>query len=132
MDVTIAKGSSDISYISEKVQRACEESGLSKREAMMAALAAEEIAVYVANKKQQSTYADVLVRLRNGYVEIDFRSLGEVFAPMADEEGDIIENVKMLRSVASSIQNEYVLGMNSVRITIEGHKGEAPEESLKA
>ena len=77
---------------------------------------------YVANKKQQSTYADVIVRLRNGNVEIDFRSLGEVFDPMADEEGDIIENVKMLRSVASSIQNEYVLGMNSVRITIEGHK----------
>ncbi len=122
LDVTIAKGSSDISYISEKVQHACEESGLSKREAMMAALAAEEIAVYVANKKQQSTYADVLVRLRNGNVEIDFRSLGEVFDPMADEEGDIIENVKMLRSIASSIQNEYVLGMNSVKITIDGQK----------
>ena len=132
LDVTIAKGSSDISYISEKVQRACEESGLSRRDALKAALAAEEIAVYVANKKQQSTYADMLVRIRNGNVEIDFRSLGEVFDPMADEEGDIIENVKMLRSVASSIQNEYVLGMNSVRITIEGHKGEAPEESLKA
>jgi hypothetical protein len=88
----------------------------------MAALAAEEIAVYVANKKQQSTYADVLVRLKNGNVEIDFRSLGEVFDPMADEEGDIIENVKMLRSIASSIQNEYVLGMNSVKITIDGQK----------
>ena len=132
LDVTISKGSSDISYISEKVQRACEESGLGRRDALKAALAAEEIAVYVANKKQQSTYADMLVRIRNGNVEIDFRSLGEVFDPMADEEGDIIENVKMLRSVASSIQNEYVLGMNSVRITIEGHKGEAPEESLKA
>ena len=47
---------------------------------------------------------------------------------MADDEGDIIENVKMLRSIASSIQNEYVLGMNSVRIVIEGHKDDTRSE----
>ena len=124
MDVTITNGSEDISYISERLQHLCVENGLSSRDAMKAALATEEIAVYVANRKKQSTYADVLVRLKNGNIEIDFRSLGEVFDPMADEDGDIQENIRMMRSIASSIENEYVLGMNSVRITIEGRKDE--------
>jgi anti-sigma regulatory factor (Ser/Thr protein kinase) len=51
MDVTIEKGSMDISLISEKVQEICEEKGLSKVDAMRVAMAVEEIAVYTANKK---------------------------------------------------------------------------------
>ena len=90
------------------------------RAAMRAALAVEEIAVYVANKKRASTYADVLVRLNQGNVEIDFRSLGDAFDPLHDEEGDIEENLRLLRGVTSSIETEYLLGMNSTRIVIEG------------
>ncbi len=32
---------------------------------------------------------------------------------------DSKENIRLLRGVASKIENEYVLGMNSTRITIE-------------
>ena len=103
---------------------ACEKNGISPRNAMRAALAVEEIAVYVANKKMSSTYADVLVRLAGGHVEIDFRSLGEAFDPQDDTESDIQENVRLLRGVASSIENEYLLGMNSTRIVIEGPKAD--------
>ena len=120
MDVTIEKGSMDISLISEKVQEICEEKGLSKVDAMRVAMAVEEIAVYTANKKSQSSYADVLVRLYKGNVEIDFRTLGEVFDPNADDVSDIAENVQILRSIVSDISNEYILGMNSTRITIKG------------
>ena len=120
MDVTIEKGSMDISLISEKVQDICEEKGLSKVDAMRVAMAVEEIAVYTANKKSQSSYADVLVRIYRGNVEIDFRTLGEVFDPNEDDVSDIAENVQILRSIVSDISNEYILGMNSTRITIKG------------
>ena len=120
LDATISNDPHDISGISEKVQELCEESGVDMRAAMRAALAVEEIAVYVANKKRASTYADVLVRLNQGNVEIDFRSLGDAFDPLHDEEGDIEENLRMLRGVTSSIETEYLLGMNSTRIVIEG------------
>ena len=120
MDVTIEKGSMDISLISEKVQDICEEKGLSKVDAMRVAMAVEEIAVYTANKKSQSSYADVLVRIYRGNVEIDFRTLGEVFDPNEDDVSDIAENVQILRSIVSDISNEYILGMNSIRITIKG------------
>ncbi|MBR2706097.1 MAG: hypothetical protein IKE74_02510 [Mogibacterium sp.] len=120
MDATITRDSTDISLISEKVQEICEERGLDKIDAMRVAMAVEEIAVYTANRQTESSYADVLVRIYRGNVEIDFRSMGEVFDPNADYEGDIAENVQILRSIVSDISNEYILGMNSTRITIKG------------
>ena len=103
-----------------KLQQLCEENGLSRREALMAALAVEELAVYAANRKSQSSHMDILVRLSRGNVEIDFRSLGEAFDPLADEDSDIQENVQLLRRISSSIENEYILGMNSTRIIMTG------------
>ena len=106
--------------ISETLQKACEESGLSRRDAMRAALEVEEMAVYASNKKNQHAYMDILARIYKGNVEIDFRSLGAFFDPFEDADSDMLENVRMLRSIASSIENEYMLGMNATRITIEG------------
>jgi hypothetical protein len=62
----------------------------------------------------------VLVRIYRGNVEIDFRTLGEIFDPNEDDVSDIAENVQTLRSIVSDISNEYILGMNSTRITIKG------------
>ena len=87
---------------------------------MRAALAVEETAVYIAGKKKQNSYVDVVVRLYKGTIEIDFRSLGAVFDPLADTEDDIAENIRLLRGIASSVGNEYILGMNSTRIVISG------------
>ena len=119
LDVTISRNSSDISFISEKLQQICEEKGMKKRDALMAALAVEEIAVYAAHRKSQSSHVDILVRIYRDKVEIDFRSLGEAFNPLKDEEQDIRENVLILRSIASEIETEYLLGMNCTRITLK-------------
>lgn len=120
MDVTITKDASSISGISETLQRVCESSGLSRQESIKSALAVEEMAVYAANKKDQNAYMDILARIYKGDVEIDFRSLGAFFDPFADSDADIIENIRMLRGIASRIENEYILGMNSTRVVIEG------------
>ena len=86
---------------------------------MYAALAVEELALYVSNKKKQSSHIDILVRLSQGNVEIDFRSLGELFNPLVDTEGDIKENIQLLRSISSSIVNDYMMGMNCTRIVLK-------------
>lgn len=120
LDVTITKDPSSIVGISETLQEVCEASGLDRHEAMKAALAVEEMAVYASNKKDQNVYMDILARIYKGDVEIDFRSLGAFFDPFKDAEADIIENIRLLRGIASKIENEYILGMNSTRIIIEG------------
>lgn len=122
LDVTITRDARDIVGLSQKLQAICEESGMDRTRAIHAALAVEEMGVYAANKKRQDTYMDVLVRLYKGNVEIDVRSLGAPFDPLADDEGDVAENVRLLRSVASSIETEYALGMNDTRIIIAGEQ----------
>ena len=91
---------------------------MDKTHAVLSALAAEEICVYAANKKKQDAYMDVLVRVYQDNVEIDFRSLGTPFDPRVDVEDDLQENIRILRSIAAAIENEYILGMNSTRIRI--------------
>ena len=119
LDVTISGNSSDISLISEKLQQICEEKGMKKQAALKAALAAEEIAVYAAHRKNQSSHLDILVRICGDKVEIDLRSLGEAFNPLKEEEQDIRENVLILRGIASKIETEYLLGMNCTRVTLK-------------
>lgn len=120
LDVTISSDSSDISLISETLQQICEEKGMRRQDALKAALVVEEIAVYAANRKNQSSHVDILVRIYKGKVEIDFRSLGAAFNPLEDDEQDMRENVLILRSIASEIETEYLLGMNCTRITLKG------------
>ena len=122
MDVTIGDDPASITGISEKMQEACERNGIVGRNAVLAALAVEEMAVYITGKKDHKAYMDILVRLDKGSVVIDFRCLGSVFDPLSDAEGDSWENVRMLRGIASSIGNEYTLGMNSTRIVIAGNR----------
>ncbi len=119
-DVTIDKDMPAITGISERIQMICEQNGINKRDSLHAAVAIEEMAVYIAGKKDQKTYMDILVRIHKGNVEIDFRSLGAPFDPLHDAEEDCPENVRMLRGIASDIDNEYTLGMNSTRIVIAG------------
>ena len=118
LDATISSDLAEISGISEKLQKICEEIGIDKRDAIRAALSVEEIAVNAAARKSRKTYADVLVRTSGGRVVIDFRVLGKAFDPLSDEDGKLQENVTVLRSIASDIEYEYLLGMNSTRITL--------------
>lgn len=127
LDVTITKDPASIVGISKTLQEACEESGMSRRDAIKAALEVEEMAVYASNKKDQNTYMDILARIYKGNVEIDFRSLGAYFDPFEDADSDVNENVIMLRRIASKIENEYMLGMNATRITINGANQQAQE-----
>ena len=88
LDVTITNDASSISGISEVLQDVCEASGIDSHEAMKAALAVEEMAVYAANKKDQNAYMDILARIYKGNVEIDFRSLGPLFDPFEEADED--------------------------------------------
>lgn len=118
LDVTITGEASSIAGISEKLQEVCEANGLGMKESIRAALAVEEMAVYAVNKKDQDAYMDIMARIYKGNVEIEFRSLGPLFDPFSETGDDIEENLRMLRGIASKIENDYILGMNSTKITI--------------
>lgn len=72
---------------------------------LTAALAVEEMGVYAAGKKRKHDYMDILVRIDNGNVVLDYRSLGAACNPLIDDESDMPENVRVLRSVATRIES---------------------------
>ena len=118
MDITITDNCNDFADISSTLQKICEEEGIDKTKSMQAALAVEEMAVFASNHKSQDAYMDVLVRIYDENVEIDFRSLGPSIDVMEEEEKEMEINTRMLRAVVSKIETEYIMGMNATRITI--------------
>ena len=129
LDVTIADNPEAISGISEKMQTICEQNGITGRNAVLAALAVEEMAVYITDKNEDKAYMDILVRLHKGDVIIDFRTLGSAFDPLSDNDEDNWENVRLLRGIATSIENDYMLGMNSTRIVVGCEKEPSSDSS---
>lgn len=123
IDATILEDPSDISLLSMKFHRICRKKGLSEFDALRASMALEETAVFVANRNKHDIYADMLVRLHGSDVEIDCRTLGDHFDPNEDYEGDIEENVRLLKGIVTDFENEYILGMNSTKIIIKGRDG---------
>jgi hypothetical protein len=120
MDVTISGESEDISAISGKLQEICLDLGMDIKDAVLASLAVEEIAVNASARLNSSSYSDVLVRINHGCVEIDFRTLGKSFDPMEENDERLHENMLILKNISSKIEHDYILGMNSTRITLEG------------
>lgn len=117
-DVTILEDAQQISAASEQLMIFCMENGIEKRNAVLAALAIEEMAVYTRNKIAHNDYMDILARLYPEKIEIDFRSLGNSFNPLAAMPEDHAENIKLLQGISSSLTYDYIMGMNCTQIQI--------------
>ena len=117
-DVTIFEDGKSISDISEALQNFCTSNGIDIRSAAHAALCVEEMAVYTRNHHKKNDYIDILARLYEDRIEIDFRSLGNSFNPLVVSDGDITENIQLLNGIASKLEYTYIMGMNCSRITI--------------
>lgn len=122
-DATVFESSSDISSASRALMDFCTQKGLERRSATYTALALEEMAVYTRNRLDRHDYMDILARLYADRVEIDFRTLGNSFDPLASAPEDICENIRLLRSIADRLEYNYIMGMNCTRIVISRKKG---------
>ncbi len=118
MDVTISNDPAEISDISMKLQKTCEDNGMERRDAVRVALAVEEIAVNAAARMEQDGYFDILVRNDRDAVEIEFRTIGKEYDLLKDDAGKLMENISVLQGIASDIKSEYIMGMNSTRIIL--------------
>ena len=79
----------------------------------------EEMAVYTRQHRTDKGDIDITLRLTEDEITINFRSIGTPFDPTTGKEGDIPENILMLKNMASRIAYDYIMGMNSTQILIE-------------
>ena len=87
------------------------------------------MAVYTRQHHKKSRLIDILLKIYDDHIVLDFRSLGTPFNPLESTDTDIAENVMLLQKLASEIEYEYVMGMNSTRIKINKQRFTAKERS---
>lgn len=117
-DATIFEDGQSISDASRALMDFCIEGGIDRRSANHAALTLEEMAIYTRNRLRRDDYMDILARLYPEKIEIDFRTLGNSFDPLASAPEDVSENIRLLRGIAGKLEYDYIMGMNCTRIEI--------------
>ena len=128
-DITITEKSDVITGLSQELIQFCEEYKTDHRTSGFVGLLAEEMAVYTRQHHKKSRLIDILLKIYDDHIVLDFRSLGTPFNPLESTDTDIAENVMLLQKLASEIEYEYVMGMNSTRIKINKQRFTAKERS---
>ena len=119
LNLTITDNPEDISAASEKMTDFCTENDISMKLAYKVGLLCEEMAVYTNNHRKDKGDIDVMLRIMGDEITINFRSIGVPFNPTLSTEEDQMENLVMLRKVASNISFDYIMGMNNTQIVIK-------------
>jgi len=116
--ITIQENERNISTASKQLMKFCLNHDIDSRSATYASLAIEEMAVYSKLHMTRNDYMDVLVRLYDDKIEIEFRTLGNTFNPLEITETDVAENIKLLQGISSTLNYNYIMGMNCTQISI--------------
>lgn len=127
LDITVTENDQSISDMSRAISRFCEAHGTDKGLASKVGLLAEEMAVYTRRHRSRAAYIDVMTRINDRTIDMEFRSDGTPFNPMVRDEADIPENVALIQRMPSNIAYDYMLGMNSTRITFDRARPEMEE-----
>ena len=118
-DMTITPENETISEMSESLIAFCRENGVKKENAQNIGLIAEEMALYTRLHRKKNENIDILVRIMDDSVTMDFRSEGLPFNPLAKSEEDSEENIALINRVPSEVVYNYILGMNSTKFTVK-------------
>ena len=118
MDATVTNSAEDISSISSTLQKRCLVLGMDEKKAFRTALLVEEMGIYLKEQLKGRGYMDILLRSFDDRIEIDFRTIGAEADPNADGGGEPDANKDILRSMASEIRYDFVMGMNCTEIVI--------------
>ena len=117
-DITIQDDDSNISKASKELMNFCLTHDMDTKSATYASLAIEEMAIYTKNHMARNDYMDILARLYEERIEIEFRTLGNTFNPLEITEKDVAENIKLLQGISTTMEYNYIMGMNCTQICI--------------
>nr|MCR5775067.1 hypothetical protein [Lachnospiraceae bacterium] len=115
---TITEKATEISKMSMEMTEFCKENGVGSKQALFLGLACEEMAVYTGKHRRERDAIDILLRITEKDLILNFRSVGQPFDPMQTTDEDMPENILMLHKIASKISYDYIMGMNNTRIIL--------------
>ena len=118
-DCTIHMDPQQISALAETIQNFCLQEKIEGPLSALTALSVEEMSMYTLEQSKGLgiDYLDMLMKIYPEYVLLDFRSIGRPFDVSAVPEE--YSNMQVLREVVSSMEYNYVLGMNQTRLRVK-------------
>ena len=118
LDLTIFDNNQEMINVSEKTRKSLEEYGIDQKTATLVSVLVEESILYTKNRGKKQDWIDILLRAYENRIELDFRSLHSGGNPDEKDERDIAENIRLLKGLASKIEYDYIMGMNSMKVTL--------------
>ena len=118
-DMTIGEKDESISGLSERLTAFCVENGVDKSVAARIGLIAEEMTIYTRRHRKKSDRIDIITRISDEDIRVDFRSEGTPFNPLSKSDEDDDMNFLLINKLQSDISYDYILGMNSTQFIID-------------
>lgn len=111
----------DYEEVIKQLNEFCLKRGLSKNQANIVSVAAEEMSVITLKhcKGLRNSLTDIIVRISDSEFIMDFRSLGAPFDVMSIPDTGEFSNLFVLKKISDDLTFDYVMGMNQTRITIK-------------
>lgn len=117
-DLTIGEEDESISGLSERLTAFCVGNGVEHSIALRIGLLAEEMAIYTRRHRKKSDRIDIIIRISEENIRVDFRSEGTPFNPLVKSNEDEESNFLLINKLPSEVSYDYILGMNSTQFIV--------------
>lgn len=123
LDVTIELSDADATVLSEEMIAFASKHGCKASQANIIGVLAEEMTEYTVQQAEENTFIDVLTRIEDEHIVMCFRSSGAPLSSLnvAKDAGSSLAttNDQVLHRLASKIEYERILGLNSTLIVLD-------------
>lgn len=119
-DITVYDKLDNIAEISKEIEQTCTEHGMDSNDAMLVAIAIEEMCVITINmsKNHDTVLLDVKITSEDDSYVVDLRSCGKPLNPGIKFDDQSRDSLEMLKKISKSLKYDYVLGINTTRVVI--------------
>jgi len=126
---TVRMQNDDISRLTPAIQEFCEKEHVNEGIALLTAISTEEMSLYSIQNSSGIDYIDILLKIYPDHILMDFRSIGTPF-DLSSADPEEYSNLAMLKKMVTTVDFNYVMGMNQTRITINREKNTMSKKRL--
>ena len=119
----------DISRLTPAIQEFCEKEHVNEGIALLTAISTEEMSLYSIQNSSGIDYIDILLKIYPDHILMDFRSIGTPF-DLSSADPEEYSNLAMLKKMVTTVDFNYVMGMNQTRIRINREKNTMSKKRL--
>lgn len=123
-DITVQNEDLDVAKLSKALTEFSLEHGITKKQANLVGMMAEETSVFIAEHNPKNVEIDLLCRIGAGEIILNFRDDGGPLDPVQikQEEEVRFSNIAVMKCIAEKVEYARVLGLNNTVVIMKKEK----------